>query len=303
MWALEQNHRAAGSVLGVKTSTKPRWPRQGRRPSATSTIALSRWRFSRGHCSSSCWSTWGWWRCSLANGFWRYISFSVTSFLEFLNYHRPFGFVDTKDEPKQQERDSGPGSRGLLTSSVEGFRSCLCPRCLRSMPLRRTRPRASIYSGGVRCDSCKVELMGDLMVSNFKDVSTMLWICWSIPSNETKVKTEMEMAGDCHETSEIAFCHCSRCWFDLCRQCAYKEMREVWWGEEWSGAKRQAECVEWISCRFLQLSQACFARVCCVFSFFLYAELWSSTEVPTQKKAPLGQAWAGVAARTELNRP
>ena len=195
MWALEQNHRAAGSVLGVKTSTKPRWPRQGRRPSATSTIALSRWRFSRGHCSSSCWSTWGWWRCSLANGFWRYISFSVTSFLEFLNYHRPFGFVDTKDEPKQQERDSGPGSRGLLTSSVEGFRSCLCPRCLRSMPLRRTRPRASIYSGGVRCDSCKVELMGDLMVSNFKDVSTMLWICWSIPSNETKVKTEMEMAG------------------------------------------------------------------------------------------------------------
>ena len=51
-----------------------------------------------------------------------------------------------------------------------------------------------------------------------------------------------------------AFCHCSRCWFDLCRSCAYKdpsfvgvsfasvalhcsfdtleEMQEVWWGED-----------------------------------------------------------------------
>ena len=90
--------------------------------------------------------------------------FSILPFSGGGKYHKPFGFVATQDEPKQQERDSGPGSRGLLTSSVEGFRSCLCPRCLRSMPLRRTRPRASIYSGGVRCDSCKVELMGDLMV-------------------------------------------------------------------------------------------------------------------------------------------
>lgn len=97
--------------------------------------------------------------------------------------------------------------RGLLTASIEGFRSCLCPRCLRTMPLRRTRPRASIYSGGVRCDYCRIELMGD--------------------ANEGDGEED-----DGQESQGSGFCHCSRCWFDLCRQCAYKEMQEVWWGED-----------------------------------------------------------------------
>ena len=49
--------------------------------------------------------------------------------------------------------------QGLL-SAVEGFRTCLCPRCLHAMPLRRHRPRAAIYVGGVSCDRCKRELLG-----------------------------------------------------------------------------------------------------------------------------------------------
>ena len=106
--------------------------------------------------------------------------------------------VSSADE-KEEAKPEASGVRDLLTS-VEGFRSCLCPRCLHSMPLRRTRPRASVYTGGVRCDYCKQELLGE----------------------------EESQEADAQD----AFCHCSRCWFDLCRHCAYKEMREVWWGEE-----------------------------------------------------------------------
>ncbi|CAJ1388311.1 unnamed protein product [Effrenium voratum] len=90
------------------------------------------------------------------------------------------------------------GGRSLLTS-VEGFRLCLCPRCLHSMPVRHRRPRAKIYTGGVRCDHCKTELMGEL--------------------DGEKENEEAE--------AQEGFCHCSRCWFDLCRPCAYKEMREA----------------------------------------------------------------------------
>lgn len=111
-------------------------------------------------------------------------------------------------EPQQAPQVAAPKAerRGLLAeSSVEGFRCCLCPRCLHSMPLRRTRPRASVYSGGVRCDHCKKELMGE------------------------EEKSSSPCTG---EDAQEAFCHCSRCWFDLCRQCGYKEMREVWWGED-----------------------------------------------------------------------
>lgn len=96
------------------------------------------------------------------------------------------------------EADAGHVPR--LLTAVEGFRSCLCPRCLRSMPLRRTRPRASIYSGGVRCDYSKIELMGE--------------------------------ADEEEDQQSVGFSHCKSCWFDLCQQCAYKEMREVWWGED-----------------------------------------------------------------------
>ena len=68
------------------------------------------------------------------------------------------------------------GSRGkVLLTTVEGFRSCLCPRCLRSMPLRRTRPRASVYSGGVRCDYCRIELMGEAEETSVR-VNCSFWI-------------------------------------------------------------------------------------------------------------------------------
>ena len=114
----------------------------------------------------------------------------------------PKGPKGPKD--KKDEKLSEPGPRGLIATSVEGFRSCLCPRCLHSMPLRRTRPRNSIYAGGVRCDYCRKELLGE-------------------------AKDDRTAAGD---EVEEAFCHCKSCWFDLCRLCAYKEMREVWWGED-----------------------------------------------------------------------
>ncbi|CAE7449205.1 unnamed protein product [Symbiodinium pilosum] len=120
---------------------------------------------------------------------------------------------DTLDAAPQQEGNSDraageqePGTlaqpvAGLL-SAVEGFRTCLCPRCLHAMPLRRHRPRAAIYVGGVSCDRCKRELLGQAEAE----------------------EVELE--------PQDAFCHCNRCWFDLCRRCAYKEMQDVWWGEE-----------------------------------------------------------------------
>ena len=77
---------------------------------------------------------------------------------------------------------------------LDGFTTCLCPRCLQAMPLRWERPAEEIYCEGVRCDHCKKEIM--------KDVG---------PANHS-------------------FCHCSSCSFDLCRACAYKEM-QMWWGE------------------------------------------------------------------------
>jgi len=94
-----------------------------------------------------------------------------------------------------------PAAPGLLTA-VEGFRTCICPRCLHTMPLRRQRPRASIYSGGVSCDRCKRELLGE------------------VDADEDELD------------QDESFCHCSRCWYDLCRHCAYKEMQDVWWDDD-----------------------------------------------------------------------
>ncbi|CAJ1343522.1 unnamed protein product, partial [Effrenium voratum] len=106
-------------------------------------------------------------------------------------------------QAKLEERRRKVEGLSLLTS-VEGFRLCLCPR-----PVRHRRPRAKIYTGGVRCDHCKTELMGEL--------------------DGEKENEEAE--------AQEGFCHCSRCWFDLCRPCAYKEMREVWWGEAMKSKK------------------------------------------------------------------
>mmetsp|Transcript_58319 Transcript_58319/g.103614 ORF Transcript_58319/g.103614 Transcript_58319/m.103614 type:complete len:695 (+) Transcript_58319:92-2176(+) len=85
---------------------------------------------------------------------------------------------------------------------VEGFRSGICTRCLHKMPLRRTRPSAAVYKGGVSCDSCGVQILGEA----------------------AKKESELDM--------QDSFCHCNRCWYDLCRACAWREMREVWWGDE-----------------------------------------------------------------------
>ncbi|CAE7383989.1 unnamed protein product [Symbiodinium microadriaticum] len=112
------------------------------------------------------------------------------------------GQGDARGPAGEQKADAPtPAVAGLLTA-IEGFRTCLCPRCLHSMPLRRHRPRAAIYEGGVSCDRCKRELLGQVEAQ------------------------ELELEP------RDAFCHCSRCWFDLCRSCAYKEMQEVWWGED-----------------------------------------------------------------------
>jgi len=74
----------------------------------------------------------------------------------------------------------------------------LCPRCLRQMAARSTRPLSSIYAKGVRCDRCEATLL-------------------------TRSKGLRQAGHPC-------FFHCSRCWFDMCRHCALQEMRDVWWG-------------------------------------------------------------------------
>ena len=88
----------------------------------------------------------------------------------------------------------------MLPNVVDGFTSCLCPRCLSLMKCQNARPRASVYTGGVSCDHCHLKLLGEEL------------------SGQT-----VQIAG------ASAFCHCSRCQFDLCRACAYEEMQSVWW--------------------------------------------------------------------------
>merc|ERR1712048_68948 len=79
----------------------------------------------------------------------------------------------------------------------EDISMAICPRCLREMIARSTRPAAAIYVEGVRCDYCSVELVtGRGLVKGFGQ-----------------------------------FFHCGRCWFDLCRNCANRDMQEVWWAD------------------------------------------------------------------------
>eukprot|EP00933_Yihiella_yeosuensis_P013646 TRINITY_DN12540_c0_g5_i1.p1 TRINITY_DN12540_c0_g5~~TRINITY_DN12540_c0_g5_i1.p1 ORF type:complete len:712 (+),score=112.95 TRINITY_DN12540_c0_g5_i1:100-2235(+) len=106
------------------------------------------------------------------------------------------------EEEYADSREDGEAQGREVFLAPKGFRASMCPRCLHSMPLRRHRPGGSIYSAGVRCDKCSVELM--------------------VPRGEDE-----DTQARCK--AEEAFCHCSRCWYDLCQYCAYNEMEEVWW--------------------------------------------------------------------------
>jgi len=82
---------------------------------------------------------------------------------------------------------------------LEGFDAGICPRCLRAMASRCTRPAASVYTGGVECDRCGLELVRH---------------------------------GVDEDDGVEDFFHCGRCWYDLCRNCTLHEMREVWWDDD-----------------------------------------------------------------------
>lgn len=97
-----------------------------------------------------------------------------------------------------------PAAMPRLTSRTSNLTTsnsvvaALCPRCLQQMAQRRTKPAAKIYAEGVRCDHCSDQLV-----------------------NETG---ELQCAD--------AIFHCGRCWFDLCRSCALREMQDVWWNDD-----------------------------------------------------------------------
>lgn len=76
--------------------------------------------------------------------------------------------------------------------------SAICPRCLREMRGRVTRPTSRAYADGVECDKCSFKILNP---------------------NE---------ASESHEP----FFHCRRCWFDLCHTCASQEMQDTWWNDE-----------------------------------------------------------------------
>ena len=90
---------------------------------------------------------------------------------------------------------------------VDGFTSCICPRCLARMTYQVARPRLPTYAGGVSCDHCQTQLLGE----------------------EYEASSEEGLDAKMQTSTKYSFCHCSRCQFDLCRLCAYKEMQQVWW--------------------------------------------------------------------------
>lgn len=98
--------------------------------------------------------------------------------------------VDQEASTKTQKNDV------LLDTTI-------CPRCLREIVARFTRPAAPIYAAGVQCDHCNAEMVR--------------------PGNS--------MMND----PDSCFFHCGRCWFDLCHNCALREMKEVWWASESEG--------------------------------------------------------------------
>lgn len=86
-------------------------------------------------------------------------------------------------------------------TTPESIDAAICPRCLREMHSRFTRPTAATYAEGVECDRCSTKIM------------------------------EVEGSEGPSESS-VAFFHCRRCWFDLCQSCAYREMQDVWWDDD-----------------------------------------------------------------------
>mmetsp|Transcript_52835 Transcript_52835/g.96691 ORF Transcript_52835/g.96691 Transcript_52835/m.96691 type:complete len:233 (+) Transcript_52835:3-701(+) len=76
--------------------------------------------------------------------------------------------------------------------------SAICPRCLREMRGRITRPTSRAYADGVECDKCSIKILN--------------------PNEASE--------------SQEPFFHCRRCWFDLCHNCAAQEMQDVWWNDD-----------------------------------------------------------------------
>merc|ERR1712154_596247 len=78
------------------------------------------------------------------------------------------------------------GEEDEETSVATTLSMAMCPQCLTQIPLRRTRPANTLYSGGVSCDHCTTQLILD----------------------------------DVNQVPDPAFFHCRLCSFDLCHQCA-----------------------------------------------------------------------------------
>jgi hypothetical protein len=87
-----------------------------------------------------------------------------------------------------------------VASPAEDLEAVICPRCLREMRARFTRPTAQTYAEGVECDKCS--------------------------------KRILKVEGSNRDESKDPFFHCKRCWYDMCRSCAVQEMQDVWWGED-----------------------------------------------------------------------
>jgi len=116
------------------------------------------------------------------------------------------GHVEPTDDLRPDAGDAVPPKLQFTTSrvvrppvtSAEVLESSICPRCLREMAARNTRPAAPVYADGVRCDHCSTEMIAEGVAGRSREM----------------------------------FFHCGRCWFDLCHACALREMQDVWWDED-----------------------------------------------------------------------
>lgn len=87
---------------------------------------------------------------------------------------------------------------GLPVASAESLDTAICPKCLREMRSRSSRPGAETYAEGVQCDLCE----------------------------------DFIFEEDDGDESKMVFFHCKRCWFDMCHTCALVNMQEVWWEDD-----------------------------------------------------------------------
>lgn len=105
--------------------------------------------------------------------------------------------VSEDSDGDRMPKGTSPGAASPMASG-DALDTAICPRCLAYMASRYSRPAASEYADGVRCDRCGVEA----------------------PCPKNRI-----MGGS-------KYFHCSHCWFDLCYVCAMQEMRDVWWGQD-----------------------------------------------------------------------